>query len=124
MVTAVTTTEYDVRQDETVSAVSASKALHFSILNWSAWTPGRETGAGLAFMGRRRQRRHQRSNAGGSAHAAAAAPRLTSGQRLVGTITAFPARGLPPARYVLEHPVMSELARALATLDAIEADDD
>ena len=45
MVTGVTATEYNVRQDETVSAVSAGKALRFSILNWSAWTPGRERGA-------------------------------------------------------------------------------
>ena len=119
MVTGVAATEYNVRQDETVSAVSAGKVLRFSILNWSAWTPGRETGAAW------------RSWAGaGNGDASAAAPadlpmllrrRLSPfGQRLVGAITAC-AAGLPPVRYVLStrH---GELARALATLDAIEAD--
>jgi Beta-ketoacyl synthase, N-terminal domain len=119
MVTGVAATDDNIRQDETVSAVSAGKALRFSILNWSAWTPGRETGAAWrSWAGA--------GNEDASAAALADLPMLLRrrlspfGQRLVGAITAC-AAGLPPARYVLStrH---GELARALATLDAIEAD--
>ena len=108
------------RPTEAVPAVSAGRALRFSILNWSAWTPERETRAAWC------------SWAGASHDAANAAPladlpmllrrRLSPfGQRLVGAINAC-ALGLPPARYVLStrH---GELARALKALDAIEADE-
>jgi hypothetical protein len=93
--------------------------LRFSILNWSAWSPERETRAAwCAWAGT--------ANEGDGATKSADLPMLLRrrlspfGQRLVGAISAC-ATGLPPARYVLStrH---GELARALATLDAIEAD--
>jgi hypothetical protein len=37
-----------------LSAASARGVLRFSILNWSAWSPERETRC-LVFVGRRRQ---------------------------------------------------------------------
>jgi hypothetical protein len=120
MVTGEAANEYNFRQTEAVSTVSASKALRFSILNWSAWTPGRETRAAwCSWAGA--------SNDGANATSPADLPMLLRrrlspfGQRIVGAIKAC-AGGLPPARYVLStrH---GELARALATLDAIEADE-
>jgi beta-ketoacyl synthase-like protein len=99
--------------------VSTGDALRFSVLNWSAWAPGRETRAAWC------------SWAGADSDTSdttrpAELPMLLRrrlspfAQRLVGTISAC-AAGLPPARYVLStrH---GELTRALATLDAIEAD--
>jgi Beta-ketoacyl synthase, N-terminal domain len=119
MTTGTAASDDNVRQDETAAAVSCGAVLRFSILAWSAWTPGREAAAAW------------RCWAGASNDSASAAPsaelpmllrrRLSSfGQRLVGAIAGC-AAGLPPARYVLStrH---GELARALATLDAIEAD--
>jgi hypothetical protein len=102
-----------------MSAVPARGVLRFSILNWSAWSPERETRAAwCAWAGT--------ANEGDGATKSADLPMLLRrrlspfGQCLVGAIGAC-ATGLPPARYVLStrH---GELARALATLDAIEAD--
>ena len=99
--------------------VSTGDALRFSILNWSAWAPGRETRAAwCSWAGA--------DDDGGDATKSAELPMLLRrrlspfAQRLVGTISAC-AAGLPSARYVLStrH---GELTRALATLDAIEAD--
>jgi len=97
--------------------VSGAGVLRFSILNWSAWSPERQT------------RQEWCAWAGVSSDGDAGLPptdlpmllrrRLGSfGQRIVGAITAC-AAGLPPARYILStrH---GELARCLATLDAIE----
>ena len=70
-------------------------------------------------MGRRRQRGRQRSSAGGSAHAAAAAPqsvRATAGQRDHGLRRRIAGGSLCP-----QHPSWRAGARA-ATLDGIEAD--
>lgn len=95
------------------------RALRFSILNWSAWSPELETRSAWS------------SWAGGSADLDDATPpptlpmmmrrRLSPfGQRLVGATSAC-AVGLPAARYVLStrH---GELTRALATLGAIETE--
>src|SRR5262249_5530183 len=105
------------RPTEAVSSVSAAGVLRFSILNWSAWMPGRETrDAWYSWAGA--------NDDGGNATPSADLPMLLRrrlspfGQRLVGAINTC-AAGLPPARYVLStrH---GELARALAALDAIE----
>jgi Beta-ketoacyl synthase, N-terminal domain len=119
MATEVEAIDYNFPQNETVAPVSASKVLRFSIRAWSAWTPGRETCADwCSWAGA--------SDDGSSATPPADLPMLLRrrlspfGQRLVRAINAC-AAGLPPARYVLStrH---GELTRALATLDAIEAD--
>ena len=95
------------------------RALRFSVLNWSAWSPERET------------RRAWSSWAGASADVddATSPPVLPMmlrrrlsvfGQRVIGATSAC-AVGLPAARYVLStrH---GELTRALATLGAIETE--
>jgi hypothetical protein len=111
--------KYNYRPAGAAPTVSAAGALRFSILNWSAWTPGRETRAAWrSWAGA--------ITDGGNALPPADLPPLLRrrlspfAQRLVGAINAC-ATGLPPARYVLStrH---GELPRALATLDAIEAD--
>jgi hypothetical protein len=108
------------RPTEAVPAVSAGRALRFSILNWSAWTPERETRAAwCSWAGAS----HDATNATPPANLPMLLRRRLSpfGQRLVEAINAC-AAGLPPARYVLStrH---GELARALKALDAIEADE-
>ena len=104
---------------EAASAALATGVVRFSILNWSAWTPGRETRAAwCSWAGL--------DPGGETTPPASALPmllrrRLTPfGQRLVGAISDC-AIGLPPARYILStrH---GELTRALKVLDAIEAD--
>jgi hypothetical protein len=119
MVTGEGAKEYSSRPTEAVPAVSARGVLRFSILNWSAWTPGRETRAAwCSWAGA--------ANDGANAMLPADLPMLLRrrlspfAQRLVGAINAC-ATGLPSARYVLStrH---GELTRALAALDAIEAD--
>ena len=107
------------RPTEAVSSVSATGALRFSILNWSAWMPERETrDAWYLWAGANDVAR----NATPSADLPMLLRRRLSpfGQRLVGAIDSC-AAGLPPARYVLStrH---GELTRALAALDAIEID--
>jgi hypothetical protein len=103
----------------TETASTAAGVLRFSILNWSAWMPGRETRADwCSWAGR--------DHDGETAPPAPALPMLMRrrlspfGQRLVNAINEC-AVDLPPARYVLStrH---GELARALKVLDAIEAD--
>jgi hypothetical protein len=107
------------RNTEAASAASVTGALRFSILNWSAWMPGRETRAAWCSW----------AGADHDGEPTMPAPGLPMmlrrrlspfGQRLVGAISDC-AIGLPPARYVLStrH---GELARALTVLDAIEAD--
>jgi beta-ketoacyl synthase-like protein len=107
------------RNSEAASAASAGGVLRFSILNWSAWTPGRETRAAwCSWAGV--------DHDGEPTTPAPALPMMLRrrlspfGQRLVGAISDC-AIGLPPARYVLStrH---GELTRALTVLDAIEAD--
>jgi hypothetical protein len=107
------------RSTEAASAALATSGLRFSILNWSAWMPGRETRtAWRSWAGVRPD--------GDATPSAAPLPMLLRrrlsafGQRLVSAINDC-AVGLPPARYVLStrH---GELARALKVLDAIEAD--
>ena len=119
MVTGEAANKYNHRPAGATPTVAADGALRFSILNWSAWSPARETRAAwCSWAGA--------ANEGDGATRSADLPMLLRrrlspfGQRLVGAISAC-ATGLPPARYVLStrH---GELARALATLDAIEAD--
>ena len=119
MVTEEAENRYNCRPTEAAPTVSASRALRFSILNWSAWTPGRETRSEwLSWAGA--------TNDGANAMPPVDLPMLLRrrlspfAQRLVGAINAC-ATELPPARYVLStrH---GELTRALAVLDAIEAD--
>ena len=111
--------EGNFRNTEAALATSAGSVLRFSILNWSAWTPGRETRAAwCSWAGV--------DHDGEPTTPAPALPMMLRrrlspfGQRLVGAISDC-AIGLPPARYVLStrH---GELARALTVLDAIEAD--
>ena len=101
------------------ASVTTAGALRFSILNWSAWAPGRETRAAwCSWAGA--------DHDGDPTTPAPALPMMLRrrlspfGQRLVGAINDC-AIGLPPARYILStrH---GELARALTVLDAIEAD--
>lgn len=102
-----------------LSAAAGRTALHFSVLNWSAWSEERDTRAAWRLWA-----------TGGvnvaDDDAAPALPMLLRrrlspmGQRVVGAIGAC-AAGLPPARYILatRH---GELSRALATLDGVRVD--
>lgn len=101
------------------SVVSGPGVLRFSILNWSAWSPERQTRAQwCTWAGAVRDRDADSQSAD--------LPMLLRrrlgpfGQRIVAAISAC-AEGLAPARYILStrH---GELTRCLATLDAIELD--
>jgi hypothetical protein len=107
------------RNSEAASHASVIGVIRFSILNWSAWTPGRETRAAwCSWAGA--------DHDGEPTTPAPALPMMLRrrlspfGQRLVGAINDC-AVGLPPARCILStrH---GEITRALTVLDAIEAD--
>jgi hypothetical protein len=111
--------ERNFRNTDAASTASAGGVLRFSILNWSAWMPGRETRAAwCSWAGA--------DHDAGTTTPASALPMMLRrrlspfGQRLVSAINDC-AVGLPPSRYILStrH---GELARALTVLDAIEAD--
>ena len=96
-----------------------AQALRFSVLGWSAWSPDRETRSAW------RRWAGAPEAAGEDAQPTTLPPMLRRrlskfGQKLVG-VASDCAAGLPAGRYVLStrH---GEFSRALATLDAIEAD--